>query len=155
MADKAIGLNVRGVSMNPIFQGIFWAICNYDANDCPDIRTFDLLYFKVLCDIDGMILDHNAQLNSKSGKSFNHKVQWRQIPKKIVKGHSYQYYPRGRVEIKNRKAIIFLNPVINELSVIDRIKREFCLDNEGIHTIEVKSDGSSHYNCHFDDPSII
>ena len=43
------------------------------------------------------------------------------IDKSITEGHPYNYYPRGRVEIKNGKIIIFLNPDINKPSIIKEI----------------------------------
>ena len=140
--------------MNPIYRGIFWVICGYDADDRPILDVFTLLTFKVPCTLNGDILDNAIQLNSKSGTSFNHKLQWNQLPKKTTLGHSYQYYPRGRIEIKRGKAVIFINPVLDKSAVIGKIFLEFGLQEESISSIAIKCDGSSHYHCHCDDPSI-
>ena len=140
--------------ISSIYRGIFWIICHYDEESYPIFELFDLLAFKVECDENGNILDHTIQLNAKSGTSFNHKMQWDQLPKKLTKNHSYQDYPRGRVEIRHGKAIIFLNPILNQKIIIDKICLEFHLNCEKIKQIEVKLDGSYHYHCYYDDASI-
>jgi len=80
--------------------------------------------------------------------TFNHKRSWLELPNKITGGLPYNYYPRGRVEIKREKAVIYMNRHIYTEQVIIEIKREFEL-----HTVEVviKIDGSKHYRCCLDD----
>ena len=70
-----------------IYKGIFWWI---------DDR---LICRKVLCDKDGLPLE-TTEFTSKNGDNFNHKAEWERLPKKITGGKAYNYYPRGRVEIK-------------------------------------------------------
>ena len=105
-------------------------------------------------DRQGTILDPTLPLNAKSGTTYNHKLTWNQLAPDLTRGHTYQYYPRGRVEIRRGKALVFLNPVLNTPAVLAQICQAFGLDTALLRKIEVKNDGSSHYHCHFDDPSI-
>ena len=138
----------------PLSQGIFWVLCGDDAEGRPDLSSFELLAFRVRCGPDGRVLEDGAALNSKSGTSFNHRAQWSLLPRRRTGGHSYQYHPRGRVEIKRGRALVFLNPVLNTEAVLGRIRLEFGLEGGQLRGVEVKCDGSAHYRCRFDDPSI-
>ena len=55
---------------------------------------------------------------AKSGTSYNHKRLWEEIkPRRCNK--SYNYYPRGRVEINtHNKVVIYMNPNIGAGEVI-------------------------------------
>lgn len=53
-------------------------------------------------------------------------------------GLGYEYFPRGRVWIKNGAAVIFLNPVLQNPKVIKKIKEFFELPEK----TDVFSDGS-------------
>lgn len=66
------------------------------------------------------------------------------MPNKITQGKPYNYYPRGRVEIKNGKATVYLNPALNTNEITQNIKAEFGLSD--IKTV-FKSDGSEHYRA--------
>ena len=90
------------------YKGIFWWI---------DDR---LLCRKVHCDENGTPLE-TAEFTSKSGDNFNHKAEWEKLSKKITGGNPYNYYPRGRVEIKRGKATVYLNPVLNRREVTREI----------------------------------
>ena len=86
--------------------------------------------------------NNEIPLNAKSGDTYNHKSTWDNLPKKITGGFPYNYYPRGRVEIRHDKAIIFLNPNITNDVVIAQVKKKFELpDTETV----IKVDGSKHY----------
>ena len=87
---------------------------------------------------------------AKSGKTYNHKLLWEYIrPKGCNK--AFDYYPRGRVEISNGKAIIFATPRICTDNIIDLIKKRYSLSEEnGIHTVMVIPDHSDHYMCFLD-----
>lgn len=141
--------------MNPLSCGIFWVICADDADGYPALDTFELLTFTVPCDQQGNILDPSVPLNAKSGTTYNHKLTWNQLAPQITQGHSYQYHPRGRVEIRRGKALVFINPVLHTPAVLTEICHAFGLDNALLQKIAVKNDGSTHYHCRFDDPSII
>ena len=115
-----------------LYKGIFWYINDH------------LLCRKVRCDSAGNPLE-SVDFTSKSGDNFNHKAEWQNMSKKITGGKPYNYYPRGRVEIKRNKATVYLNPVLNQEEIIAKILLEFDLGN--LTDITVKSDGSEHYKA--------
>ena len=120
-------------------KGIFWC-ANFDT-EFPELITVS-----VVCDKNGNSKEP-VQFSSKSGNNFNHRLEWERIDRKITKGQSFNYYPRGRVESKNRKATIYLNPDLNNTVVLNKIIEDFELKNQqGLKSIAVKSDGSSHYH---------
>lgn len=123
-------------------KGLFWCV---DHN----INEPSLVTKAVECDIHGNAVTENVIFSSKSGGNFNHKIEWAHMDKSISKGNKYNYYPRGRVEIKNSKVIIFLNPDINSENVIRKIIDEFELTD--VTDIKIVADGSKHYEyqkCH-------
>ena len=132
-------------------SGIFWVVSIFD-----DLSYFELLTFNIPCDFYGTPNNtHFIKLNSKSGKNYNHKKIWEDEVKKnsnydFFNKKSYDYYPRGRVEISRNRAIIYLNPNTNKLGFIEKIKVEFGLSNNNISEIRVISDGSEHYKCFLD-----
>ena len=115
-----------------IYKGVFWWIDE------------QLLCRKVLCDENGVPLEE-AEFTSKSGDNFNHQAEWQKLPRTITGGKPYNYYPRGRVEIKRGKATVYLNPVLNCQEVIEKITLEFGLNT--LSTVAVKSDGAAHYQA--------
>ena len=112
--------------------------------------------FDIPCDPDGNPKNtHSVKLNSKSGNTYNHKKLWEEEIKsnpnhKPYNKKDYNYYPRGRVEISNNKATIYLNPNINKENIISKIKREFGLSTYNIQEVRVVIDGSAHYQCFID-----
>ena len=135
--------NTKGLS-----SGIFWVISENE-----DFQGYTLLYFNVPCDTYGNAIGNPAiQLNSKSGRSYNHKAMWGSQVKnnplyKPYNKKDYNYYPRGRVEISNNKAVIYLNPVICQTPILDEIKAAFGLNPENIPDIKIVADNSVHYAC--------
>lgn len=120
-------------------KGIFW--CDSFVRDSPH-----LIVVSVKCDADGKS-DRPIDFSSKSGQNFNHKAEWQKLSRSVTRGQPFNYYPRGRVEIKNRKATIYLNPDLNNTVVLNKIIEDFELKNQqGLKSIAVKSDGSSHYH---------
>ena len=120
-------------------KGIFW--CDSFGRDSPH-----LIVVSVKCDADGKS-DRPIDFSSKSGQNFNHKAEWQKLSRSVTRGQPFKYYPRGRVEIKNRKATIYLNPDLNNTVVLNKIIEDFELKNQqGLKSIAVKSDGSSHYH---------
>ena len=98
--------------------------------------------------IDGNILavPYNENFSyglSRSGDTYVHKEIWEYVRPKGCK-EAYNYYPRGRVEINRKgKAIIYLNPQIDE-KYLDIIRTKIHLgDNR-----RVIYDYSRHYKCH-------
>ena len=132
-------------------RGIFWVI-----TEDIELKKYELLIYSVVCDKDGNNQDSSVIYTSKSGNSFNHEQTWKDLVTSdtILRKHAYNYYPRGRVEIKNGKADIYINPNIQKNSkIIDEIKVEFGLDNRNI-VVSIKIDGSRHYQCYLDNYNI-
>ena len=129
-------------------SGIFWVI-----SDIENLEDYKLLVFSVPCDIYGNAAEiPTIPLNSKSGTSYNHKAIWNTHVKnnrlhKPYNREHYNYYPRGRVEISNNKAVIYLNPHINQTHILEDIKSEFGLSESNISKIRVIADNSAHYAC--------
>ena len=136
----------RGLSF-----GIFWVI-----TDSEDLENYKLLCFNVHCDAYGNPIESPViQLNSKSGTSYNHKAIWDSHVKnnfvhKPYNKKGYNYYPRGRVEIANNRAVIYLNPLINKAQIIEDIRAEFGLTIKNVARIKVAPDNSAHYACFID-----
>lgn len=108
---------------------------------------------KKLCDEFGNLIPDEKEGVQAGGVqekawSNNHKKIWSKLPRKVTRGKSFHYFPRGRVEIRRKRAIIFLNPSLCYEEMLQKIKAEFRLDNnETIRDILVKADGSRHYRC--------
>lgn len=122
------------------WKGVFWVIGGKVVSE------------KVSCDKFGtMVNDEDTGCLSETWSN-NHKKIWSTLPRTITQGKAYNYYPRGRVEIRNKKAIIFLNPCLCYKEMIRKIKMEFGLEkNKDLQDILVKADGSRHYRCHFEE----
>ena len=132
-------------------KGIFWIVSeNYDLSD------WRLIFFDIPCDLNGNSEGiPSIKPNSKSGLTYNHKHIWEETIKKNstyspYNKKEYDYYPRGRVEISNNKATIYLNPHINSEDIINNIKSKFGLSFYNISEVNVNVDGSSHYKCFLD-----
>ena len=123
--------------MQKLYKGLFWL-------------SNKLIVIKAECDTDGNFFKMpNPNLLSENGKEFNHKKAWQTLPKSDTNGKPFHYYPRGRVQIKRGKAIIFTNE--NILPEIEKIKQDFGLsDKNGIVDIKVKVDMSDHYLSEYD-----
>ena len=136
------------MSINALSFGIFWVI-----SDNEDLTDYELLFFNVPCDVYGNATETpGIPLNSKSGASYNHNAVWDRHIKnnrrhKPYNKNDYNYYPRGRVEISNNKAVIYLNPHINQQHILMDIKAAFGLGEDNILKIRVVADSSTHYNC--------
>lgn len=121
-------------------RGIFWVIAESEE-ELIDKNIFDI---HIMCSPDG-IPSQEYSFNSKNGETYNHKATWSRLDKSITKGKPFDYYPRGRVEIRNGKATIWMNG--NILHLADDIKLKYGLVSI---PVQVKEDGSEHYKCHFD-----
>lgn len=117
-----------------IYKGIFWLI------------EGELYAKKIECDRSGKVIGDGSELNSKSGDNFNHRLTWEGLPKSVTHGKEYNYYPRGRVEIKNGKVVIYLNPALNNEEILAELTRLFGLDE--LDSVRVKNDGSRHYRAY-------
>lgn len=131
-----------------LYRGIFW------IPDIDNIYNSDL-YFQIPCDSYGNI-DSNFNLgdnvSSKNRDNYNHKNLWNSLPSKITKNKSFDYYPRGRVEINNGIAIIYHSPYIPQDELKQWVTDKFNLTKiNGIKKVRLIADGSKHYHCYLDD----
>ena len=135
-------------------SGIFWIIT--ESAESLDNNDFKLLMFDIPCDVYGNHAGtHKIPLNAKSGGTYNHKILWDSEIKnnsahRPYNKRSYDYYPRGRIEIANNRATIYLNPHINRSPILDNIKLNFGLGKHNIPEVRVVVDGSVHYKCFID-----
>ena len=144
--EQAFELNE---SLSGLAQGVFWIV---DIENMSDNKKY---CFPIFSDSNGNILatDGSYALNAKSGTTYNHEKLWDQLPKSYTHNQPFDYYPRGRVQISNGKAIVYLNPNINTVEVQNFIKNEFNLRQiNGITKVTFISDGSEHYKCYLDEP---
>ena len=134
-------------AITDLSQGVFWVV------DLEELDNNEDYCFPIFCDSNGnnISVDNEYELNAKSGNTYNHEALWKKLPKTLTLGKDFDYYPRGRVQIANQKAIVYLNPNINTEDVQNFIKNEFNLyDINGLKDVVFKSDGSEHYKCYLD-----
>ncbi|SOC08082.1 hypothetical protein [Pseudobutyrivibrio ruminis] len=116
-------------------KGIFW-YCNTSRYGVEE----HIIPVFVECNIDGTALE-DVEFSSKSGTNFNHKKEW----SKRNSEYPYNYYPRGRVEIRKGKIKVFANPVIIE----DEDAKRIIIDTFELLEFEDQiiwiPDGSTHY----------
>lgn len=137
---------MRLVEDQQLYKGVFWII-NFE-----DMSLNKDYCFLIPIDSNGNVDSFNTSLNAKSGKTYNHERLWNTLPRSMTYRHDYNWFPRGRVEIQNGKATIYLNPNINTDEIRDFIIDEYNLSSyNGIKKIVFHSDGSEHYKCYLDD----
>ena len=121
-----------------MYKGIFW-FCRDAAG------TWKALAVKVPCGRDGTAL-FPIRYSSKAGENFNHKAEWERLGHKITGGRPYNYYPRGRVEIRKGRITVYIPPSLFREDILSVIFQEFGLNGEAAgRSIRVKADGSAHY----------
>ncbi|MCH5162645.1 MAG: hypothetical protein J1G38_04065 [Clostridiales bacterium] len=127
-------------------KGVFWIADNAEK-----------YLFRIPCDIDGNVIGKTEYpLNSKDGSNYNHKKLWATLPKDVTFGKPFDYFPRGRVEIRNAKATVYLNPNINNQDVQGFIAGQFGLTEENlIKSVRFVSDGSNHYKYSYNKGEIL
>lgn len=120
-------------------KGLFWLVRTKQG-------SFQILCCKLLCFRDGVTIEE-VETGFCENDGISHKDAWDKMQKDdTTKNKPYNYFPRGRVEIKKGKAIIYANPVLCNDSVINRIKESFGLTlSNGINKIKIKADNSRHY----------
>ena len=83
---------------------------------------------------------------AKSGKTYNHRLLWPYV-KPVKCRKSYDYYPRGRIDINGKgEVVIYMNPNIGE-EWIPILCQMFELDKAPV----IRYDYSKHYRCWMDD----
>ncbi|MEG2541050.1 MAG: hypothetical protein RSB59_04680, partial [Clostridia bacterium] len=125
-------------------RGIFWVIAETEDELIAD----NILFMPIYCDMDGTPTDDRFISNAKSGNNYNHEASWKELDRTTTKGKQYNYYPRGRVEVRNGKGQIYLNGNINDVEIVREIKCLFGLNT--LSQVRVIEDNSQHYLCHFD-----
>ena len=86
--------------MKPLQRGVFWVT---------DIDSAEMIIVSAECDTDGnFIIQPDSELLTDNSCEFNHKRVW----ETFRRSESYNFYPRGRVQIRHGKAVIFCNPVL-------------------------------------------
>lgn len=143
MGDEMILLEDR-----QLYRGIFW------IKDISNIYNSEL-YFQIPCDSLGFINNSDftiSPLMSSTGSdNYNHQRVWSQLTKKETDGKTFNYYPRGRVEISNGIAKIYHSPQIPQEDL-----KTWCIDkfnltvSNGIKKVKMIADGSEHYKCYLD-----
>ena len=129
-----------------LYKGIFWIV------DEENIEKNKDYCFLIPTSPDGVVTSLRGEGIAKSGNTYNHEAVWKSLDIRFTHRLPYNYYPRGRVEINNSIAKIFLNGNINYEEVTDFIKSEFNLTkHNGIKEVKVITDNSKHYLCYIDD----
>ena len=108
-------------------KGLFWLVDGV------------LVCVKAACDASGKAAQP-CDFSSKSGENFNHRIEWAKFPRSVTHGAPFDFYPRGRVEIKNGAAAVWLHPSL--AGEEKRIREEFGLS--GI-PVRFRPDHSAHY----------
>ena len=126
-----------------MYKGIFWCyvLCFDD-----DMFIHNLETVRVQCDMNGNPLEP-IEFSSKSGDNFNHEIEWEKIMADVRPGRRkpFDYYPRGRVEVKNGVIKVFANPVIvADEDAKDAVVHFFEL-KDVVDKIKWIADGSKHY----------
>lgn len=116
-----------------LYRGIFW----YNPN------KHSLISVKVKCNENGEALE-----KTDGFKELNHDVEWAKLPESVTLNHPYNYYPRGRVEIKNNEVTITLNSVLLKLDIQELILEVFEISGKPITTKTV-ADESYNYLIDF------
>ena len=132
--------------MDKLFKGIFWIRDDLPLNESVPYCVL------IPCDIDGYIDDtEQMKLTAKSTRNHNHKVYWNCImADRLRNGKQFDYYPRGRVEIKKGIVTIFANPNICTSEIKDFLTKLYRLNSNEIKKIKMIADCSKHYKCHLD-----
>lgn len=137
-------------------QGIFWFTCSFAGEEerC-DFSETELLALAVPCgEVCTEALPEGFVFNSRKGDAFTHRKTWAVLTKKRkdLRRYAWNYFPRGRVEIRHGKAVIFMNPCILSCEHFqEKLVERFHL--EGMK-VQVAADCSRHYHCHGDERNI-
>lgn len=122
-----------------MYKGIFWIVTDIENNSA-------IVSVKVACDVDGNVLEA-VKFSSKDGSNFTHKIEWEKISPKVTQGKPYNYFPRGRVEYRKGKVIVFCHPDLTQDKYREMITEEFELQNNISLPVIFKADGSFHYQA--------
>ena len=93
--------------------------------------------------VDGELLCFPVSGDEANTVSNNHRRFWETLPHSLTGGVSYNYFPRGRVELRHGKALVYLHPTLCTPGIDTRIRHAFSLPDE--MQLSLKADGSRHY----------
>ena len=134
------------------YQGIFWFTCSFVGEEerC-DFSETELLAVAVPC-VEGReeALPEGCVFNSRKGDAFTHRKTWAMLTgkRRELRGYDWNYFPRGRVEIRRGKAVIFMNPrILSCENFQEKLVERFHL--EGME-VRIAADCSRHYRCYGD-----
>ena len=125
--------------MSKLQRGVFWVT---------DIENAEMIIVSAACDSNGNFTEEISQeYLSEKGNEFNHRRVW----ESLHNSHDFDFYPRGRVQIRNRKAVIFCSPHLCNDLILQKVKQLFGLDiSNGITNVRMIADGSEHYKSYPD-----
>lgn len=121
-----------------LYRGLFWW------------NGSELITVKVHCQETG-VPAYSVRFFEKRPTLDSHEKEFKRLKAngdKRIKGiMDYNELPRGRVEIDDGKAKVFMNPVLNRKDIVETILREFGLSKETqfLREIRIICDHSSHY----------
>ena len=120
-------------------KGLFWFIVGVDGESY-------ILNFKMACFRDGVTIEEMETGVCKTD-GISHKAAWEKLKKdQNTKNKPYNYFPRGRVQIKKGVATINLTPELSHGNFIQGLIASFGLTAEnGISKIKVKPNHSRNY----------
>lgn len=130
-----------------LYKGIFW------VKDIDNIESTDL-YFQIPCDMNGDVDTEaiSTSYSSKNSRNYNHENVWKSLKSDMTDNKKFNYYPRGRVEIANGKAVIYSSPYISNDALKNWAIDKFNLtSHNGIKSVRLVADGSDHYKCYLDE----
>ena len=93
--------------------------------------------------VDGELLCFPVSSAEVDTVGNNHRRFWETLPHSLTCGMPYNYLPRGRVELRHGKAVVYLNPSLCTPEIDARIRHAFSLPDE--MPLSFKADGSRHY----------
>lgn len=93
--------------------------------------------------VDGELLCFPVSGDEADTVGNNHRRFWKTLPHSLTGGMSYNYFPRGRVELRHGKAVVYLHPSLCTPEIDARIRHAFSLPDE--MQLSLKADGSRHY----------
>ena len=93
--------------------------------------------------VDGELLCFSVSDDEVDVVGNNHKRFWETLSHSLTYGMPYNYYPRGRVELRHGKAMVYLRPTLCTPEIFARIRQAFSLPDE--MQVSFKADGSRHY----------
>ncbi len=120
-----------------LYKGVFWV---------RSLKEGDMIALRFLSDENGVLTDSEI-----TSKDINHKRLWERLDSVVTGGVPYNFYPRGRVELRRGKALIFCSPHIYTEQLKALVTERYGLTAEnGIKDVIMKADGSAHYKCGLD-----